>query len=80
MSKAIHSAQAKRLRQLLAQHRRDAGLSQAQLAAKIGRPQTFVSKVEIGERRIDLIELLQVLGALRVDPAEFITSLTRRKP
>lgn len=78
MSKPIHSPQSKRLRQLLVRYRKEAGLTQGDLAARINRPQTFVSKVEIGERRIDAIELIQMLTAMRADPVEFIRVLMRR--
>lgn len=79
MSKPIHSAQSKRLRHLLVRYRKEAGLTQAELATQIGRPQTFISKIEIGERRIDVIELIQMLAAMRADPVEFIAALTRKK-
>lgn len=79
VSKAIHSAQSKRLQDLLIRYRTAAGMTQAELAAKIGRAQTFVSKVELGERRIDIIELLQMLAAMRVDPLVFVAALIRRK-
>jgi transcriptional regulator with XRE-family HTH domain len=79
MSKPIHTAQSKRLRQLLVRYRKEAGLTQGELAARIDRPQTFVSKVEIGERRIDVIELIQMLSAMRADPVEFVAALIRRK-
>ena len=56
-SKAL---QTKRYRLFLArlrQARKDAGLTQMEIAALIGRPQTWVSKCELGERRVDFVEL-----------------------
>lgn len=47
----------RRFRKLLRQARLDAGLSQRQAAAKLGRLQAFISKVETGERRVDVVEL-----------------------
>ncbi len=41
----------------LRQARQDAGLTQEQVAAFLGRPQSFVSKCESGERRVDVVEL-----------------------
>lgn len=79
MSKPIHSAQARRLRELLVEYRGRAGMTQADLAERIGRAQTFVSKVEKGERRIDVIELIQVLTVMRADPVEFLERLLRRR-
>lgn len=48
------------------------------MSLKIKRPRTFIGKVESGIRRLDVIEMLEVLAALEVDPAEFITELTKR--
>lgn len=79
VSKQIYSSQAKRLRDLLVEYRTRSRLTQAELASRIGRAQTFVSKVELGERRIDLLELLQVLAVLRADPVEFLERLLRRR-
>jgi transcriptional regulator with XRE-family HTH domain len=46
-----------------------------QLATKLSRPQSFVSKYERGERRLDVIECLEVAEALNVDPVRFIRKL-----
>lgn len=79
MSKPIHSAQAKRLRELLVEYRAKAGLTQTELADKLARAQTFVSKIEKGERRIDVTELIEMLAAMRADPMEFFERLLRRR-
>ena len=42
----------------LKEARRLAGLTQAEVALRLGRPQSFVSKCETGERRVDIVELL----------------------
>jgi transcriptional regulator with XRE-family HTH domain len=47
-------------------------MTQEELASRLKKPQSFVSKYENGERRLDAIELLAVLKALGVDPARFI--------
>jgi transcriptional regulator with XRE-family HTH domain len=65
-------------RKILADARRNAGLTQAALAKKLGRPQSFVSKFERGERRLDVIEFLDVARALSVDPHRVISDLDRR--
>jgi len=56
---------------LLREARIDADVTQAELAARLRKPQSFVSKVESGERRLDVVELVDVLHALRVDPLAF---------
>jgi transcriptional regulator with XRE-family HTH domain len=74
MDKAIHGADQRRLCELLRQRREDAGLRQADVAARLGVPQSFVSKYESGERRLDLIELRQVCEAIGTTLTDFVTA------
>ena len=53
--------------------RDEVGLTQAELAARLGRPQSFVSKYESGERRLDLIELSEVCAALGISLENFVS-------
>ncbi len=46
--------------------------SQADLAVKLGKPPSFVGKYELGERRLDVIELFVILDALAVNPIKFL--------
>src|SRR5262245_33255634 len=55
--KSVHSARYRLLLGRLKTARLAGGLTQAQVAARIGQPQSFVSKVESGERRLDVVEL-----------------------
>ena len=66
------AAQQERLRNLLRQIRIDAGLRQVDLAERLGQPQSYVSKYESGERRLDLLELRQVCEAIGISLQEFI--------
>lgn len=75
MTESIHTAKYRRFCELLVKARSDAGLSQAALAEKLGWIQTAVSKYERGERRLDLIEFLEVAAALRIDPQKVIRQL-----
>jgi transcriptional regulator with XRE-family HTH domain len=61
-----------KLRKLLVDARRKGGLTQADLAIRLKRPQSFVSKYERGERRLDLVEFRDVANALGVDPVRFL--------
>ena len=54
-----------------------AGLTQTQLAERIGWSQTDVSKVERGERRLDLIEFLEFARAIEIDVATFVDELQK---
>ena len=58
--------------QFLVETRKAAGVTQVQLAERLGRPQSFVSKVERGERRIDVIEFCQIAEALGHDPSKLL--------
>lgn len=77
MSNAVNSPDYKRFRELLVQARKDRGLTQAELSSRLNRPQSFVSKYERGERRLDVIEFAQVARALGVDPIKFIAQIYR---
>jgi len=60
------------LLELLRQVRVEAGLRQVDLAKKLRQPQSFVSKYESGERRLDLLELRQVCNAVGTSLEEFV--------
>lgn len=78
MAKSIHRPEYDLLREMLRQARLDAGVTQGQLSDALGRSQSFVSDVERGVRRIDLLELSDVCFALGVDFAEFSGRFSRR--
>ena len=65
----------------LAAVRRSAGVTQKELARRLRKPQSFVSDYERGQRRVDLIEFLLIVAALKVDPhkvfAEIVSARTR---
>jgi transcriptional regulator with XRE-family HTH domain len=61
-----------KLREQFIQARKRAGLTQVELAERLGRPQSFVSKYERGERKLDVIEFCEVSRALRIDPVVFL--------
>ena len=72
MPKSIFSTGQEKLQKLLRQTRIDAGLNQVELAKKLNRPQSFVSKYESGERRLDLVELQEICKALKSSLTEFV--------
>ncbi|WP_300162387.1 helix-turn-helix transcriptional regulator [Solidesulfovibrio sp.] len=65
------------LRALLFALRKEAGLRQAELAARLGCPQSFVSKYESGQRRLDLIEVEAICEALGTTLAELVERFSR---
>ena len=64
------------LRELLIVARQAQGLTQAEVADRLGKPQSFVSKYEGGERRLDVVELIEICQNLHISPAAIITKLS----
>ena len=62
----------------LISQRQLAGLTQAQLAENLCKPQSYVSKYEHGERRIDLTEVIDICKALDVNPQELLNHVIRQ--
>jgi transcriptional regulator with XRE-family HTH domain len=78
MARSLHTADYDYFRSLLIAARERSGLTQAQVAAKMRRPQSFVSKYENGERRLDVVEFVQVCVALGVSPQSIVANLHKR--
>lgn len=67
-------------REALVAARKSAGVTQVELAERLGKPQQFVSKIENGDRRVDLIEFVAICRALRVEPKDAFAAVLRRLP
>jgi len=74
---SVHSPRYEALTKALTAARREAGLTQAEAGEALGRPQSYISKVEAGERRLDVVELLDLLEVLGTDPAVVIEQVQR---
>ena len=72
MEKSIGTRDHSALAQLLRELRVEAGLRQAELANRLDEPQSFVSKYESGERRLDLIELGTIVAQFGLELSQFI--------
>ncbi|MDE2465789.1 MAG: helix-turn-helix transcriptional regulator [Alphaproteobacteria bacterium] len=77
MSKPLHSEGYARFLLELRRAREERGMSQSDLAKAMGEHQTYVSKVETGVRRVDVVELQRWLSALRLSLTEFAPVLDR---
>jgi transcriptional regulator with XRE-family HTH domain len=75
MDKSLFTPEHRKLRELLRQVRLGCGLRQQDLAKKLGQPQSFVSKYEVGERRLDLLEVRNICLALGIPLREFVERL-----
>jgi transcriptional regulator with XRE-family HTH domain len=75
---SIFSDEYRRALKLLVQVRKRAGVTQQQLAKKLARPQSFVSKYERGERRLDVVEFLRISRLLDADPVALLREIDER--
>ena len=79
MARSTHHPNYQTLLTLLRDQRERAGITQLALAEILGNTQTFISKIERGERRIDVVEFVEICDALGLDPvASFREFLKRR--
>jgi transcriptional regulator with XRE-family HTH domain len=76
--KSLRSPEHVRLIKLLIAAREKAGMTQQQLADKLGKHQSFVAKYEGGERRIDVIEFLHIARALGFDASRAIRTIEKK--
>jgi transcriptional regulator with XRE-family HTH domain len=77
MRKSVHSTRYRRLLQLIVDARLEAGLTQTEVAARLRRPQSYVAKVEGSERRLDVLEFVDMAAAIGADPAGLIQALQK---
>ena len=77
MNKTIHSRQSKLIRESLKRIREKAGLSQRELCRRLGREHTFISKCELGERRIDIAEFFWICKACNASPKKETENLIK---
>lgn len=75
MPKSLHTPRHRQLLDLLVNARKATGLTQAAVASALGRPQSFVAKYENGERRIDVVELIDITAALGTTPANILAQI-----
>lgn len=78
MPKAIHSARHRRLTELLITQRHAAGLTQTEVAHALGRHQSFIANIESGQRRLDVVEFLDLAAVIGLDAGAALADLRRR--
>ena len=77
MNKTIYSRQNECVRKMLVALRNQAGLTQRQLAAKLGRERSLVGRLELGERRLDMVEFFWLCKACGADATKQASQLMR---
>ena len=78
MPKSLRTPRQELLQSLLADARKAKGMTQADVAKVLGKPQSFVAKYENGERRIDVIEFVDIAAALGVVPGDILAQVESR--
>ena len=80
MRKSALSEGQKAFQALIRHARKEAALTQEQLAKRLKRPQSFVAKYENGERRLDVVEFVEIARKIGVDPVGLLKALVRKIP
>lgn len=78
MPKSLNSPLQKKLAAMLVEARQKAGLRQVDLAEKLRVYQSWITHMESGQRRIDVVELIELGKVLDFEPADFIKKLTKK--
>ena len=76
--KSVHSTEQQLLRELLVEAREKASMTQQKLAKRLGTHQSFVSKFESGERRLDVVEFITIARAIGADPLRLLRGLLQK--
>jgi transcriptional regulator with XRE-family HTH domain len=72
---SVYSDEYQRVINALKKARKEKGITQAQLAEALGKPQSFIAKVESGERRLDVVEFVHLARLVGLEPAYVIDSI-----
>ncbi len=75
LSKSLYSERWEQLLEIMKRTRKEHGLTQSQLATRLGRPQSLIAKIESGERKLDVCQFLDYVEAIGTDPVILIQEL-----
>jgi transcriptional regulator with XRE-family HTH domain len=77
MPRTLSSPQHLALRDFLVERRNALGLTQQAVADAVGRSQSYIAAIETAQRRVDVVELIQLAEALKFDPAKVVRDLRK---
>jgi transcriptional regulator with XRE-family HTH domain len=77
LPKSIYTDRHRKLCELLKTQRKAAGLTQTVVAKRLSKPPSYVAKYELGDRRLDVLELIDVAAAIGFDPCKLIKALVK---
>ena len=80
MPKSVFTGDHQTVVDTLIKARKAAGLTQAELARRIGKDQTFISLIERSQRRVDVLEWYALARAIGVDPVDLYASMVSNLP
>ena len=80
MPKSVFGGDYQHLVAVLTEARRKSGLTQVQLAELVGKDQTFISIIERGQRRVDVLEFVALARAMKANPAKLFAEVLKRLP
>lgn len=78
MPKTIFGGEHRHLVEVLTEARQKSGMTQAELARKVEKDQTFISIIERGQRRVDVLEFVALARAMGADPKQLFTEVLKR--
>jgi transcriptional regulator with XRE-family HTH domain len=78
MSRTLRSSKHQALRRFVIAKRKAANLRQVDVAKRLGRYQSYITNIETGQRRIDVVELIDLAEAIGFDPREAIKALMKK--
>lgn len=76
MPKSIYSERHELLCELLTNARLEANLTQQTVADRLGQPQSYIAKIEGGERRLDVIEFIELCEQIETDPQRILAAVS----
>lgn len=77
MPKPIHRPEYVAVRSLIRELRLTAGVKQAELSEALGKPQPYISAIETGHRRVDMVEIRDICGVLGIAFPDFVVALEK---
>ena len=78
MTKTLNSSQHKVFQELFAEERKRAGITHKALAERLGVDRSAVTRIETGERRVDIVELQQICDVFEISFVEFVREYEKR--
>jgi len=80
MTRSLRTLGHQALMQVLVETRKSKGVTQQELADRLKRPQSYVAKIETGERRLDVVEFVEWFQALEADPEAAVSAISAALP